>query len=184
MNMKTIIFTGQPNSGKTRVLFELSHWLVRDKGYVVIDKQRFPDKYFAKGIENDVSVLLGKEGRKVLVVSATDDEECIVVAKKMIDKSDMSEDDVLITSCRRYDDKDNLRQKFADKLSFDLRQEKTGFPDKVIPGGTLVDIRKQTILEIPLIKLKYESTDDPIQWYDMKMVELGKWILEHEPFCI
>ena len=120
--MQTFIFTGQPNSGKTRVLFELSHWLVRDKGYVVIDKQRFPDKYFAKGIENDVSVLLGKEGRKVLVVSATDDENCIDTLKNMIEKSDLRENDILLTSCRRYDDSGNLRQKFSEKLGFDIRK--------------------------------------------------------------
>lgn len=182
--MQTFIFTGQPNSGKTRVLFELSHWLVRDKGYVVIDKQRFPDKYFAKGIENDVSVLLGKEGRKVLVVSATDDENCIDTLKNMIEKSDLRENDILLTSCRRYDDSDNLRQKFSEKLGFDIRKVWNRYSGSEIPGGNITDTNGNVIMEIPLVKLRYEQTDELTEWYNMRVVELSKWILENPTFCI
>lgn len=182
--MQTFIFTGQPNSGKTRVLFELSHWLVRDKGYVVIDKQRFPDKYFAKGIENDVSVLLGKEGRKVLVVSATDDENCIDILKNMIEKSDLRENDILLTSCRRYDDSGKLRQKFSEKLGLNLKQVNNMYSGREVPGGNISDTNGSTILEIPLVKLRYENSDEVTEWYNMKIVELSKWVLENPTICI
>ena len=182
--MRTIIFTGQPNSGKTRVLFEISHWLVRDKGYAIIDKQLFPDKYITEGNENDVRVLLGKEGRKVLVVSATDDENCIDILKNMIEKSDLRENDILLTSCRRYDDSGKLRQKFSKKLGFNLKQVNNTYSGREVPGGNISDTNGSTILEIPLVKLRYENSDEVIEWYNMKIVELSKWILGNPTICI
>lgn len=184
MSMKAIIFTGQPNSGKTRVLFELSHWLVRDKGYTIIDEQLFPDEYISNGTENDVRVLLNKEGRKVLVVSATDNENCIDILKSMIEKSDLREDDVLLTSCRRYDDRGNLRQKLSVKLGFDIRKEWNKHSGSEIPGGKITDTNGNVIMEIPLVKLKHEQSDELIEWYNMRVVELSKWVLENPSFCI
>ena len=110
--MRTIVITGVPNSGKSFCIFHLAKWLVDEKGFKAdTGRLEYEFPYYGQKYvptETDICCVFCNETTKLLLVAATDDENCIKRVKDSLRTLEMQGDvpDILITTCRRFDSLD------------------------------------------------------------------------------
>ncbi len=163
--MKTIIVIGEAKTGKSRAIFEVAKTLWNiNPAYEVIGAISSPELFDGKGYapnHSDLVTVFDVNGKRVLVVSATDDSECINRLKNTLDELAQKRYsiDILVTSCRRFDSEQfNLMVK---TMNWNVR------------GRLLYDSRNEEIVQIPLLRVKYESAyNDVVSWYNLLSANL------------
>lgn len=161
--MTTLLISGAPNSGKSMAIFNTAQHLLI-KGYKPVCD--FHDvKFDPSTIGADIETLFEKEGKYVLLHSATDTCQCIDRLVENI-KNCPHPIDVLITTCRRDNPE---RQYLCDQMHW-------------TNGDILRDSSGCNILQIPLVRIKYDYTNARLAWYHTTIFEIVKQILNHPPY--
>lgn len=171
--MEILLVTGEPNTGKSGVLHDLTKWLQDDKGYTI--SHTFHDHPFdsPKPEETyDFEVLLSSK-KQILIHSATDDRECIDNLRENLDTLD-NKLDILITTCRRFDD--DTRKWQCEKMGWK--------PDDTEGYNVLHTADGHPILEVPLIRIKYDAFEQANKWYKEHINRLVQHILLQSPYNI
>ena len=169
-SMKTIVLSGQWNTGKSFAIFHAVKWLCEKyTGFeyqdVPFDKALYAGRKYCSE-ESDLRTLLNVNGKKILFCSATDDEECIMILKDILNQLAVNQlyPDILVTSCRRYDD-----------TPYPIMIREMGWRED---GKMLFDKDGHEIIQIPLLRAKYEHGLEVIDWYNELTARQLQIILE------
>lgn len=169
--MKTILLSGQWDSGKSFAIFHAAKWLYDqnnsyEKQDLPFDKALYSDrKYVSK--ESDLRTLFDVNGKKILFYSATDNEECIKKLKEILNQLEVNNisPDILVTSCRRYDD-----------TPYSIMLKEMNWREEV---DNLIDKEGNEIIQIPVLRVKYEwDYDGVVKWYNNLTARLLQVVLE------
>lgn len=170
--MEILLVTGAPDSGKTSTIYDVIDWL-RSRGWHIV--RAFHNQPFFSpkrlGMQDCEVLLCDARGRKVLIHTATDDGDCVNALKANIDDVGSANIDVLITSCRRFDDW--MRGNMCTILGW----------SKSSNGNSIFDSAGRPILEIPLLRVKYESNQTAVvDWYQEHINNTVWHILHRTPY--
>lgn len=164
--MKSVIFSGPPDSGKTGLLEHLRIYLTTRSvdPYQVIDYVS-PSFY-------DFSCLLEGRGGRVIIHSATDDWECI---NNLMDyMARFPNADMLITTCRSYPD--SAREWLCNRMGW-------------YSGWLITDQNGNVIEEIPLGKIRSSKDNvllkwSRLMWYQGQMNRLAVKTVTGAPYYL
>jgi len=89
--MKFFVVSGMQNTGKTTVLNQIGEWLTTVKGYAITSGITTATlfKITSSGKYDDISLVLEKDNKKIILHSATDDIARIKELKDVITKIQM-----------------------------------------------------------------------------------------------
>lgn len=175
--MDILLVTGEGNTGKSGVLHDLTGWLLESpQGYTV--NRTFHNHPFTSPKpekDYDVEVLLSGK-KRILVHSGTDDDECIKPLCENLDTlaNEGNLPDILITTCRRPDD--DTRKYLCSRMGWT--------PATPTDYDVLNDLDGHPILEIPLIRIKYDAFEPVNSWYKEHINRVVRHILLHAPYDI
>ena len=171
INMETLLITGGPNTGKSTLIREVTEWLISDRKYHVVEENDVEDwSYSDKSL--DFSMLITNNQKNILIHSATDDEFCIEKLTEFIEKVKLRDIniDILLTTCRRYDDE--YRQYMCQRMGWTN-----------IDGNEILD-NNRPVIEIALHKIRYDNFEKTERWYKLHMGRIAKHILSLSPYDI
>ncbi|WP_294597619.1 hypothetical protein [uncultured Rikenella sp.] len=175
--MEILLVTGEHDTGKSGVLHDLTKWFQDEKGYTISHTFHDHPFVFPKPEEEyDFEVLLSGK-KRILIHSATDDCTCI---SNLCDnlatlKQEGNSPDILITTCRRFDD--DTRKCQCSRMNWK--------PDDIEKYNVLHAENGDPILEIPLIRIKRENDKDSVaKWYHEQINRLVQHILQQGPYNI
>jgi hypothetical protein len=156
--MKLFVISGAPQTGKTTAINKIAEWLTIS---LTADVNGKPFPSFlpnAKGKYNDFSIVINRHGKKIIIHSATDNEQCM---DDLIEKLKKNPDtDVVITSCR------------------DINKERDYFTAHIKPYATF-------FLESPLGKINRKNKEWVIashKWYKDTLLLMHQHILSNNPY--
>lgn len=165
--MKVLLISGENDSGKSTLIYAIATWLeqrgyqpdnVNEKGFWKFERISEDDQTSNKN-SRDIQTFFEKNGVRVYVHSATDDEDRINELVENVEKIKEEKIDVLITSVRNYGD--NMRNLLCENMKW----KESGYQ--------LHDKNDNLIREIPLVKIKYFSATDKsnmIEWYESNLL--------------
>lgn len=157
--MKFFVISGAPDTGKTTILNQIGHWLAESKGYKDIGE--ITPIFFERdehGKIKDIYYVLANDSLKVIIISATDDKECLDILQEALKTH--SDADIVITTCRDID-----------------------FPREYFL--TLTTPLSTFKLEIPVAKVtrrNEQSKKESLEWYHDSIFNLSKHILKSNDF--
>lgn len=184
-----LIISGEPNSGKTTIIYNLTDWLLK-KNYGSDGGKNKEIKDLNKSGANpkDVcDILVNRElGKVVLVNGPTDDKECIeeLTAKfkdliktteDLSERSHTNYDCTIITSCRHILE-GTQRKKLCERLPL------TPKDNSFYSNGD-----EDVVYEFPLVNVRCKKgegygKEDMISWYRENTIKIIEHLLEEEPF--
>ena len=155
--MKTIVLTGAPEVGKSYCIYKLAGWLSRN-GWKdnpdIADGCKWEGLDFKTAQQNykaDISQLFTKSGFNILLHAPMDTPGCVGKLVEFFRKlcHTGKKVDLLVTTLRRYDD-----------LQHNATLNAMGWTENDI---ILADENGEEIIQIPLLKVKHESTDNKVE---------------------
>jgi hypothetical protein len=156
--MKFLVISGAPQTGKTTAINKIAEWLTIG---LIADINGNPFPSFlpsAKGIYNDFSIVINRHGKKIIIHSATDNEQCMDGLVEKLKKNPDTE--VVITSCR------------------DINDERKYFTTHIKPYATF-------FFESPLGKINRKNKDRAAashKWYKDTLLLMHQHILSNNPY--
>lgn len=171
--MKVFLITGGPNTGKTTLIRSIAEWLLSsDLKYTKVRESNTCSWDFMTP-NSDFSIMVSNRERNILIHSATDDSFCMNALKEFLEalKSESIDIDILITTCRRYDD--NLRTEMCKKFGWTSKE-----------GYELLDCDNEAIMEVPLHHIRYDNFETTYRWQKLHMERIIKRILQNPPYNI
>lgn len=172
--MEILLITGGCGTGKSETIYDTVDWLRTHKEYII--EETFHNIPFHRPKTSgmlDCEVLLkGSNGKTILVHSATDNEICIDKLVENITYLSVKGEtiDVLIVSCRRFDDP--MRAVLCTAMGWSLTP--AGYP--------ILDGSGKPVLEIPLLRIRYDSFAPVNGWYKDRTYHIVHHILERDPY--
>lgn len=155
--MKFLVISGAPSTGKTTVINNIALWLT--SGIITTDVDGTILPTFlpnSKGTYDDISIVVILKGKKIIIHSATDDQNCM---DRLIEKINLNSDvGVVITTCR------------------DVYWERDYFVKNIKPFATF-------FLESPLGKITRRNDFTLADtWYKDNLLNLHQHILGNNPY--
>ena len=168
--MKTIVLVGVPDVGKSYCVYELAAWLScngwKDVSDLLYEKCLWTGAPFVAmqnrrdGSEN-IRQLFEKEGKYILLHAPMDDERCVEALLKNLEALRQAgiKVDLLVSTLRRLDNSQYNRT--LNKMNW-----------KEL-GDKLVDADGNELVQIPLLRVKYEwNHTTVVGWYNQKSARL------------
>ena len=115
----------------------------------------------------DIRQLFVKDGLNFLIYAPMDDSQCVNGLKQLIDgiRQSGKKIDYLVTTLRRYDDSQH---------QYTLQE--MGWTES---GISLQDSDGQEIIQMPLLRVKYEwDKEGVVDWYGQRVAKLLQTIVE------
>lgn len=169
--MRIIVLTGSWNCGKSHAIYELAQWMLdngwKDDSDSLDDICKRTNMSFDEALEKedrseDIKQLFVRSGLRCLLWAPMDISSCREALKRVIEqiKNTGRKIDYLITTLRRYDDRE-----------YKMTLQEMGWSES---GADLLDSDGQEILQIPMLRVKHELNDSKkvIQWYNMRVARL------------
>ena len=170
--MNLFIVSGAPNTGKSTTVYHLCTYLL-NLGYVKTDipyngKRYSTSTSFPPILANDFSCLLEKEGKKVLIHTATDD---VFNIDALVNSINNHKPSIVITTCRDFGDWP--RDYFCSQL-------------KLVNSFILASTSDIDIEEFPLSRIKRRTTRfaTAYEWYFINSTHQIEKILSLPPYSI
>lgn len=159
--MKYLLFGGAPNTGKTGGITRLAELLITTKGFSVTANWNYPPtstnrdfRVILEGLDNKKNLI------RIYINSATDTRKIIQDCKKFYDANHSI--DIVVSS---------IRDIFSARIDF----------------FNIMKVNNSTdyILELPLGKVR-RGNHRPLclKWYEQKLDQLVKNVIENNPFSL
>lgn len=169
--MKTVCVIGQWCTGKSYAIFEAAKWLWQKNSQfeltdVPFDKELYAGREYI-GEYSDLRTLFFVNGKRILFYSATDNEDCIKGLKNTLTQLSLAHasPDILVTSCRRFDDK--VQKTLLDGMKWHAS------------NNLLFDNSGNEIIQIPVLRVRHElNSQSVIEWYNSLTAHLLQKVLE------
>lgn len=157
--MKFFVISGAEDTGKTTILNHIGKWLTEVKGYKDVGEK--VTVFFERdehGKIKDIYYVLTNKFLKVIIISATDDEECLRILSDAVRIH--IDADIVITTCR------------------DIHDPRSYFIKHIKPKSSFY-------LEVPVAKINRRNEEyrkESLEWYHDSVFNLSRYILESSDF--
>ena len=174
--MEILLITAGRSCGKSEVIVRTAGWLQHTEGYRIV--RTFHSASFLPFVPGtsvrDCEILLEKNGKYVLVHAATDDAKCVGRLHDNLDllATEGTRVDVLLTSCRRFDDP--MRRTMAGIMGW----------SGSLSWNVLSDTLGRPIQEFPLLHIRYDHFPSVDAWYKLHACTSVRLLLKGAPYRV